>query len=193
MDARDILGIDASAAASAAPRPRSSKPQIKKPEGMSREVFALLVQDAREGRTQIPVVPTADTNFKEKRHRVIGWEWREFTNAGRSDGLTLRHWSKLSDKSTVYHFAKFNKKVKVLDWSDEEYRQHLTHPSWDKEETSALFDLWCARMLRLPSPHLPPARPPPAQHGIPAFPSPRSALSTSASMPSPSPPLIRIG
>ena len=149
MDARDILGIDPSAAGAAAPRPRASKPQIKKPEGMSREVFALLVQDAREGRTQIPVVPTAADNFKEKRHRVIGWEWREFTNAGRSDGLTLHHWSKMSDKSTVYHFAKFNKKVKVLDWSADEYQKHLTHPSWDEQETSALFDLWCVRNCAL--------------------------------------------
>lgn len=155
MDARDILGIDPSAAGAAAPRPRASKPQIKKPEGMSREVFALLVQDAREGRTQIPVVPTAADNFKEKRHRVIGWEWREFTNAGRSDGLTLHHWSKMSDKSTVYHFAKFNKKVKVLDWSADEYQKHLTHPSWDEQETSALFDLWCVRnraLLRMRRP-----------------------------------------
>ena len=46
MDARDILGIDPSAASASAPRPRASKPQIKKPEGMSREVFALLGNSA---------------------------------------------------------------------------------------------------------------------------------------------------
>ena len=50
----------------------------------------------------------------------MGWEWRQFTNGARDDDLTLRHWSKNSDKSTSYTFARFNKKVKVLSYTDED-------------------------------------------------------------------------
>ena len=86
MDARDILGIDGAAAGSAAPKPRASKPQIKKPEGMSREVFALLLQDAREGRTQIPVVPTAaNTNRTAARSEADG-RGADRTTGGRAEG-----------------------------------------------------------------------------------------------------------
>jgi len=153
MDARDILGIDRSAAP-AGPRPRPSKPTIKKPEGMSREVFALLVQDAAKagGTSSISLMPTPvpQDTFKEQKRRVVGWEWREFTNAGRDDGLALHHWSKNTDKSTTYTFSRFNKKVKVLSWTDEEYDRHLTHPAWDRTESALLFDL-CRRFdLRWP-------------------------------------------
>ena len=90
-DARDILGIDASAAP-AGPRPRASKQSIKKPEGMSREVFALLVQDASSAAAQgISLAPTPKVSeaFKERKTRVTGWEWRAFTNQARDDGLVV--------------------------------------------------------------------------------------------------------
>lgn len=164
MDARDILGIDRSAAP-AGPRPRPSKPTIKKPEGMSREVFALLVQDAAKagGTSSIPLVPTQvpQDTFKEQKRRVVGWEWREFTNAGRDDSLALHHWSKNTDKSTTYTFSRFNKKVKVLSWTDEEYDRHLTHPAWDRTESALLFDLWCATRERSMPLSAPPRSAPP--------------------------------
>jgi hypothetical protein len=123
---------------------------------MSREVFALLVQDAAAGKeTAVPLVPTAPSTdaFKERKTRVTGWEHRKFTNAAREDGLVLRHWSKLTDKSTAYTFARFNKKCKILTYPDEEYDRHLTHPAWDRTETALLFDL-CRRFdLRWPVIH----------------------------------------
>ena len=155
MDARDILGIDASAGGSA-PRPRASKPSIKKPEGMSREVFALLLQDIKEGRADASMLvptPAAKDQFKERKTRVVGWESRKFANAARDDGLMLRHWSKLSEKSSSYAFARFDKKVKVLEYTDEEYDRCLTHPAWDRNESALLFDL-CRRFdLRWPVIH----------------------------------------
>jgi len=155
-DIKDILGIDRSAAP-AGPRPRAPKSTIKKPEGMSREVFALLVQDTGSGAgAALPLVPTpaaAVEGFKERKTRVVGWEWREFSNAAREDDLTLHHWSKLTDKSTTYTFSRFNKKVKVLSYTDEEYDRHLTHPAWDRAESALLFDL-CRRFdLRWPVIH----------------------------------------
>ena len=155
-DAADILGIDRSAGPSA-PRPRAPKQTIKKPEGMSREVFALLLQEAEaSGGTGLPALmptPTPKDTFKERKTRVVGWEWRKFTNAARGDDLTLRHWSKNSDKSTSYTFARFNKQVKVLSYTEEEYDKHLTHPAWDRAESALLFDL-CRRFdLRWPVIH----------------------------------------
>ena len=153
-DIKDILGIDKNAAA--VPRQRPSKVAIKKPEGMSREVFALLVQDASAaGSSSIPIMPTPapKDSFKERKTRVVGWEWREFVNQARSDDLKLRHWSKLTDKSMTYTFSRFNKKVKVLEYTDEEYDNHLTHPAWDRTDSNLLFDL-CRRFeLRWPVIH----------------------------------------
>ena len=56
-DIKDILGI--SRDASAAPRPRPSKQIMKKPVGMSREVFALLNQDVKEGNAPLTLAPSA--------------------------------------------------------------------------------------------------------------------------------------
>ena len=86
MDARDILGIDPSAAASSAPRPRAAKPALQKPAGMSREVFALLVQDASSAAAQgisLAPTPSVPDGLKERKTRVIGWEWRAFQNQAR--------------------------------------------------------------------------------------------------------------
>lgn len=144
-DIKDILGI--SRDASAAPRPRPSKQIMKKPVGMSREVFALLNQDVKEGNAPLTLAPSAgqaDALLKEKRTRMVGWEWKEFHNSGRTDRLRLRHWGKNNDKSTDYTFARFNKSVKVLNYTDDEYSKHLTRPGWEKPETDELFDL-CRR------------------------------------------------
>ena len=126
---------------------------MKKPVGMSREVFALLNQDVKEGNAPLTLAPSAgqpDALLKEKRTRMVGWEFKEFHNGGRTDGLRLRHWGKNNDKSTEYTFARFNKSVKVLSYTDEEYSKHLTRPGWEKPETDELFDL-CRRFdLRWP-------------------------------------------
>lgn len=156
MDARDILGI-APGEAAGGPRARVAKPAMKKPEGMSREVFALLVQDAAaaaaQGITLAPAPKVPVDAFKERNKRVVGWEWRAFKNDARDDGLKLRHWSKLSDKSTSYTFARFNKACKILSYTDEEYDKHMTHPAWDRADSALLFDL-CRRFdLRWPVIH----------------------------------------
>ena len=68
-------------------------------------------------------------------------------------GLKLGHWQKNNDKSTDYAFARFNKKVKVLSYDDDEYTKHLAHPAWEKAESDLLFEL-CRRFdLRWPVIH----------------------------------------
>ena len=142
-DVKDILGLSGFSA----PAPRAAKQTIKKPEGMSREVFQLLLQDAQAtGTSALPLMPTQSPTeaFKQKRTRIIGWDWRSFTNSAREDSLVLHHWAKNSDKSTDYTFSRFNKKIKALTYTDEEYDRHLTHPAWDKSESALLFEL-CRR------------------------------------------------
>eukprot|EP00965_Chrysotila_dentata_P178285 5888537-Pleurochrysis_carterae.AAC.3 len=68
-DMREILGLTRQATpGAAAPKPKMT---IKKPEGMSREVFALLHADPS---SSIPLVPTQSPRdaFKEKHSRIIG-------------------------------------------------------------------------------------------------------------------------
>ena len=140
-DFRDILGLGKHEPG-AAPA-RRPKPSVQKPEGMSREVFALLHNDGDSMHAPaVPLVPTTapPDGFKEKEHRLIGWEWRPFENAARTDALRLRHWKKNNDKNTTYTFARFNKTARILSYSDSEYATVLQHAAWTKEETDALFE-----------------------------------------------------
>uniref|UniRef100_A0A7S3SCL8 Myb-like domain-containing protein n=1 Tax=Emiliania huxleyi TaxID=2903 RepID=A0A7S3SCL8_EMIHU len=153
-DFRDILGLGKHEPG-AAPA-RRPKPSVQKPEGMSREVFALLHNDGDSMHAPaVPLVPTTapPDGFKEKEHRLIGWEWRPFENAARTDALRLRHWKKNNDKNTTYTFARFNKTVRILSYSDSEYATVLQHATWTKEETDALFEKCRQFDLRWPVIH----------------------------------------
>ena len=152
-DFRDILGLGKhEPGAAPARRPKLA---VQKPEGMSREVFMLLNQDGAGIPGSVPLVPTPSPKdaFKQKVGRVIGWDWKPFANAARSDALQLSHWQKNNDKSTAYSFARFNKVVKVLSYTDAEYQMYIQHPTWTRPETDQLFEL-CRRFdLRWPVIH----------------------------------------
>mmetsp|Transcript_20955 Transcript_20955/g.70362 ORF Transcript_20955/g.70362 Transcript_20955/m.70362 type:complete len:417 (-) Transcript_20955:241-1491(-) len=133
-DVRDILGVAKRAGPAA---PKAVKPREKKPEGVSREVYALLDKNQ-----DVPLVPT-DLALKEKRFsgRVSRWAWRGFTSSARTDGLVLGHWVQATDKSADYKFARFNKTVHVPKYTDEEYDALLTDPDWPREKTDRLMAL----------------------------------------------------
>lgn len=71
--------------------------------------------------------------------------WHEFQNPARGDTLTLHHWMKEIEKEEVYPFARFNRKVEVIQYTDEEYEkgvEHVIHDTdWNKVETDHLFRL----------------------------------------------------
>ncbi|KAI8927678.1 hypothetical protein BC831DRAFT_451797 [Entophlyctis helioformis] len=68
------------------------------------------------------------------------WRWLAFTNPARSDSLQLYHWE--SDPDTVVsRFAQLGVAANVMTYTDDEYEQHLTDPSWTREETDHLFQL----------------------------------------------------
>lgn len=56
-----------------------------------------------------------------------------------ADDLELRHWVKMAVPD--YRFARFNKRVDMLRYTDEEYVEHLQDPQWTKEDTDLLFGL----------------------------------------------------
>ncbi|KAI3679563.1 hypothetical protein L2E82_51226 [Cichorium intybus] len=145
MDAKDILGIQKISLP--IPQEKKSRPQKdsqRKPDGISREVYALTGGVA-------PLMPSIDANQLKKRHQPenekITWEWLAFTNSARKDNLQLYHWVRVVNGTPPtgdYSFAKYNKSVDVIKYTDEEYEKHLTDPTWTKEETDQLFDL-CER------------------------------------------------
>lgn len=134
-----ILGAEKS-------RKRSSTgPKVpKRPEGMHREVFALLYNDNKDAP---PLFPSDTSNGYKQTKIKLGmrkprkWEWVPFTNPARNDNAVFFHWRRPSDEPKEYPFAKFNKKVDVPSYTDSEYQQHLKCDGWSKEETDHLMDL----------------------------------------------------
>lgn len=119
----------------------------KRPEGMHREVFALLCKDNND----VPPLFPTDTGkgYKQVKaklgmRKVRPWKWTPFTNPARSDGAVFHHWRRVADVGKEYPFAKFNKKVPIPTYSNAEYVQHLVANNWTRAETDHLFDL-CRR------------------------------------------------
>ncbi|BET03214.1 DNA methyltransferase 1-associated [Nesidiocoris tenuis] len=119
----------------------------KRPEGMAREVFALLYNDKKDAP---PVFPT-DTGQGYKSNKaklgmksVRPWKWTPFSNPARKDNAMFFHWRRVCDEGKDYPFAKFNKVVPIPTYTEAEYQSHLVAEGWTKPETDHLFDL-CRR------------------------------------------------
>jgi DNA methyltransferase 1-associated protein 1 len=94
-----------------------------------------------------------ERNFKKA---VDKWVWHGFGNPTRTDNLLLHHWTKQKETDEAYPFARFNRKVEVIRYTDEEYKKAVkllatqsiggiaTNSDWSKVETDHLFDL-CER------------------------------------------------
>ena len=154
MDIKDIMGIKGDA--KGAGGKKQKQVTEKKPEGVSREVWQIMKGQSGSD-TLAPVVPT-HAGLKDKRKvstRKIAWSWQPFKNSARSDKLMLRHWVKTGTGGSIlpgsnggdvggdYAFSKYNKKVDMLMYNDEEY-ESLIQPiesDWTRAETDHLFDL----------------------------------------------------
>lgn len=168
-DLRDMLDLPA-AGDDTNPRP-SKKAKIvdRRPEGVPRELFALLGDNA-------PPIALSENKYKGRRQwmskmKVRPWEQATFQNSARNDGLLLRHWQRkpapvpaataaqpaVASPGTVtmdsndghpskddgtYPFAKYNIKPKITArYTDEQYDAHLQNQAWSREETDYLMDL----------------------------------------------------
>lgn len=126
-DARDILGVDRGAAPPGERKPEK-KERMKRPEGMSREAFALLSGSNPLITTQL--MEGLKKSKKDKPNKPTGkgtvvWRAQPFVNQARKDGLQLVHWAKgFKDANGRvrdahegdYPFAKYNKKVRRQRW-----------------------------------------------------------------------------
>ncbi|KAL8795646.1 MAG: hypothetical protein Q9195_001884 [Heterodermia aff. obscurata] len=164
-DMKDMLGDLAIEAH--APRVKKQKVIEKRPEGVPRELFALFGERA----PPIAILDTKAKERPKfsTRQKVRAWERKQFTNPARDDGLILRHWQRKEDTGIAalatpadsniasemdtdekekdgkaeagYPFAKFNVKVTVPEYSDEQYESHLKSEDWSKEETDYLVNI----------------------------------------------------
>ncbi|XP_048336746.1 SWR1-complex protein 4 [Ziziphus jujuba] len=144
MDAKDILGLPKNVhPLTQEKKSRPQKDSQRKPDGISREVYALT------GGVP-PLMPSVDTSQLKKRpptDEKVTWQWLPFTNSARKDNLQLYHWVRVVNgvpPTGDYSFAKYNKSVDVVRYTDEEYEKFLTDPMWTKDETDQLFD-FCER------------------------------------------------
>lgn len=119
---------------------------FRRPEGMHREVFALLYNDNKDAPPLFPSDTISSKEYKQTKVKLgmrkpRKWSWMSFTNPARSDNATFYHWRRPSDDPKEYPFAKFNKKVEIALYTDVEYQLHLKSDTWSKEETDHLMDL----------------------------------------------------
>ncbi|KAI8339991.1 hypothetical protein BC941DRAFT_238473 [Chlamydoabsidia padenii] len=95
------------------------------------------------------VKPTYQANWATKK-KAESWTNKPFLHPARTDTLVLHHWVKQSDQDDDYHFAKFNRVIDIIDYTDEDYEAHLTDNDWTKDETDYLFRLCRLYDLRFP-------------------------------------------
>lgn len=159
QDVRDMLDLPRDTGPGP-PKLRKHKPVEKRPDGINRELYALL------GERAAPVVITEHAHQYKKRpkrnFKVARWRVVPFNNQARTDDLVLRHWKRqagapAADGTDVaeevpektqdsviegdYHFAKYNIKVEYPEYDEAQYMAHLRSDDWSKEETDYLVDL----------------------------------------------------
>ncbi|XP_037928708.1 DNA methyltransferase 1-associated protein 1-like isoform X1 [Teleopsis dalmanni] len=126
-----------------------AKNASKRPEGMHREVFALLYNDNKDGPPLLPDnTVCVDNSYKQAKARlgmrkVRKWEWAPFTNPARTDNAIFHHWKRVGEKEKEYVFAKFNKHLEIPSYTMTDYNAHLrtNTQNWNKAQTDHLFDL----------------------------------------------------
>ncbi|AQK69509.1 SWR1-complex protein 4 [Zea mays] len=131
MDAKDILGLPKTPfSSSQEKKSRPPKEPQRKPDGVSREVYALT-----GGVGMPPLMPTIEASHLKRRPAAekekVAWQWLPFTSSARTDNLQLYHWVRVVNgiqPTGDYQFAKYNKRADVLKYTDEEYEKYLVDP-----------------------------------------------------------------
>ncbi|KAI5784560.1 hypothetical protein EDC01DRAFT_199296 [Geopyxis carbonaria] len=147
QDVRDVMDISGTGECLQRPLLKKQKTVEKRPDGITRELFALLGQNP-------PPVAIVENKFKEK-PRWLGkanpWIWKGFQHPSRSDRLTLHHWERKTDEEDdmSYKFSVFNVRMDIPEYTDGEY-EVLKDSSWTREETDYLFEMCRDYELRFP-------------------------------------------
>jgi len=152
-DIKDILGVERASNAPItleeiiSPKRKKSTPKEKEPKvkRLKRSSDGLIMPS--EEVLFSSIVPTISIGaLKEKRkltkRKAIPWVWKPFRNSARKDGVVFFHWAKRDDDPEDYSFVRFNKKISMFDYTDEQYEKHFSgDPNWTREETDQLWHL----------------------------------------------------
>ena len=120
-------------------------------DNVNRELYQLLGDLDPQ---MVPVEEMQTTKTEDGKTKVVPkldrpvdkWVWHSFKNPAREDGVQMSHWMKEKEIDDPYPFARFNKKARVITYTEEEYKKAVQPmiSDWDKLETDVLFDL-CQR------------------------------------------------
>lgn len=117
---------------------------LKKPKGMSREVFRLLGVDNASFTPSIQPAAPVVGGFKNKRANALKgkWLWQRIATssvaAPYQQCLPFR-WTKADLSFVDYPYAKFNIQYNHAKYTDEEYTNTLQDPHWSKEDSDKLI------------------------------------------------------
>lgn len=141
-DIRSVLSVPDPVPGPSQQPQKKSTTTSKRPQGISRELYELIGDSVpsvvpQQSRARLKLKPNLGSGPPRSR-----WEWREFGNGARTDGLRLKHWAKAeTDPDTAYRFEHYNIVSNPYKYTDEEYAQLLEDSEWSKEETDYLFQL----------------------------------------------------
>mmetsp|Transcript_18675 Transcript_18675/g.31939 ORF Transcript_18675/g.31939 Transcript_18675/m.31939 type:complete len:200 (+) Transcript_18675:158-757(+) len=84
--------------------------------------------------------------IKNKDKRAGSWVNHHFENPARDDGLQLHHWVKDAEQDDQFPFAKFNKRLMIIRYSEKEYAEavqpkNICSVAWSKSDTDMVFGL----------------------------------------------------
>lgn len=120
--AREMFGVRREANATERERVRPRSVASSRPEGVSRELFMLT-----GGRTPTSLMPTAPLGLQSKPEARRKWEIATFRRSPEEASLTLKHWAPVGQPHDAYAFARFNKPVRMMTYTDTEYDAVVAH------------------------------------------------------------------
>lgn len=153
-DVKDMLGIPTAPPAPEQPPPPSVDPKTtnniaddtakKKKSKTPRELLGLRDSCGFDGATAI--APEPALLFKDKRKAAVSWKFLPIVSSaritvdGKTNDIDLNHWVKIHNVPD-YRFARFNKPIKLVTYTDDEYNDYLQEPYWTRKQTDRLFQL----------------------------------------------------
>ena len=120
--AREMFGVRRDSSGTERERTRARPTANVRPEGVSRELFMLT-----GGRTPTSLMPTAPLGLQSKPEARRKWELAKFHRSPDDSSLTLKHWAPVGQPHDAYAFARFNKSIRMMTYTNAEYDAVVAH------------------------------------------------------------------